>query len=474
MEHYILMKVKRLLPLFFVLALFICSCRIDFTDSPSNPDITVVMEGQLRQFWAFNYRTSQYYEITANLFVDGGYCKIWVEQDANVSSAAAKNIAAIFDTEIYPKMMGAFGIYGGMSINGEVIAHNTMELADWMGDGDGKLAILLLDIQDNYQQGDNEYRTSGYFSVSDLFSQPHSNDADMLYIDINPEMPGSDEINKTIAHEMQHLMNYVTSYLLRRDSTVHEMDTWINEGLSAMAEWIYSEKHSESRWVYYNADPSGLIQEGNNFFIWGNRANEHHYAVLDDYATVYLFFHWLRLQTGDNSIFGELIKSTDHSYRAVTRVANNAMKGNGYDDWGTLLKTWLAANYINAQDGQYGYMNDKTLKNVKAKTVPEGTESVQLYPGEGVYSVINGKFPWPGNRNNIKYAGLSNRSPWVNDEAAYSGGALLTYNANPNENDRPEEGITSGISSNIDTTYYERRIRALLSQRIVIDANSTP
>ena len=465
------MKAKQVLPLLCVLVLSICSCKMDYGEYPSepdNPDSNIVKEVPPRMFWAFNYRTSQYYLITANLIVEGRYCRIWMEQGANVSSTIAKNLADSFDTKIYPKMMETFGIYGNIIVGTETVANNTMQLADWLGDKDGKLAILLLDIQDNYQQGVNESRTSGYFSSSDLIpSRPHSNGADMLYLDINPERPGSWNSNKTLAHEMQHLMNYVTSALLRRDSsnTVHEMDTWINEGLSAIAEWVYSGQYSEERWAYYNADPSGLIQKGNNFFIWGNRANEHQYADLDDYATVYLFFHWLRLQAGSNSIFTNLITSKHYTYNAVTEAANDAIPGRGYDDWGTLLKTWLAANYINASSGPYGYEDDATLRSVKAKTVPEGIENIRLYPGEGVYSITRSGFPWPGEGKDIKYAGLTSRSPWVNDNETYNNGALLTYNVNTNEFGSPEEGKTSGISSNIDTTLYEQRIRALLSLR---------
>ena len=105
--------------------------------------------------------------------------------------------------------------------------------------------------------------------------------------------------------------------------------------------------------------------------------------------------------------------------------------------------------------------------------MPEGTQSVRLYPGEAVYSVTGAGFPWPNQYegNNIKYTGLIDRSPWTSDETTYPRGALLTYNANPNEYGRSEEGITSGIALNIDTTFYERRIRALLSRRTVIDVS---
>ena len=466
------MKAKQVLPLFFLL-LFIYSCQLGITDSDdslSEPDSSLVKDVPPRTFWAFDYRTSQYYEITANLYLDGKYCRIWVEEGANVTSTSTRNVANIFDTRIYPKMMDTFGIDGDVINNGHIVAHNTMEFADWLGDRDGKLAILLLDIQDNYQPGSNESRTAGYFSSSDLLgNRLYSNSADILYIDTYPERPGSEESYKTIAHEMQHLMNFVTSIMVRRDNTVHEMDTWINEGLSAIAEWIYSGKHSEDRWVYFNADPSGLIQKGNNFFIWGNRTNEHYYAELDDYATVYLFFHWLRLQTGGTAIFSDLIKSKEYTYHAVAQAADNAMEGRGYDNWETLLKTWLAANYINIPSGPYGYRNDRTLRDIKAKTVPEGMQSIRLYPGEGVYSVTVTGSRWPREENNIRYMSLVDNHPWVSDTILYNGGALLTYNSNPNVQGRLEEGITTGIASTNDTALYEQRIRALLSGRTVTD-----
>jgi len=448
------MKAKQLLPLFCVLVVFICSCTIcsctiEAPDAfPYDPDNYLAQEIQPRMFWAYNYRDSQYYVVKADHFVEGRYCRIWVEQGASVGTATAKNVANNFDSIIYPRMMATFGIQEKMYVDGILVAENTMELADWMGDRDGKLTILLLDIQDNYVPNSNHSRMTGYFSSKDLLSsQAHSNGADMLYIDTNPDLPGSMESNKTIAHEMQHLMNFVTSFLLRSDGdgNIHEMDTWINEGLSAIAEWVYSGLYSENRWTHYNADPTGLIQKGNNFFIWDNHTREHRDARYDDYATVYLFFHWLRLQTGNNTIFKNIISSTESNYRAVTEAANEAMKGRGYNDWGTLLKTWLAANYINASSGPYGYASDSTLGKVKAKTVPAGTKSVRLYPGEGVYSLANAGSLWPVERKNIRYAGLAVESPQLSDTETFANGALLVYNTNTNQNGDWEEGITSGM-----------------------------
>ena len=171
------------------------------------------------------------------------------------------------------------------------------------------------------------------------------------------------------------------------------MDTWINEGLSAAAEWVVSGAHdtsSSGRLAWYNSDQTGLIKYGNNFFVWDNRRpgtdpNSHVNAVMDDYATVNLFFHWIRLQSGGNaSFYREISESTYRDYRAVL----NAMTD--YIDWGSLMKTWHAANYIMAPSGPYGYMNDAVLKNIQAKTVPVGTYSLGLYIGRWTWHAGSG------------------------------------------------------------------------------------
>jgi hypothetical protein len=189
--------------------------------------------------------------------------------------------------------------------------------------------------------------------------------------------------------------------------------------------------------------------------VWDNEnyKEEDPTAVLDDYATVYLFFQWLRLQSGSTDIYKEIISSTDNDYNAVV----NAM---GYDDWETLLKTWLAANYILAPTGPYGYEGEAYFHDattgIKAKTVPGGTFSVDLYPGEGVYSVTNSEYtnmPSPG--VDIKYAGLDKTTPSLSDSSIFADGWLLTYNVDTNiEDDEdnpliPESGTTTGVAANV-------------------------
>jgi hypothetical protein len=238
-----------------------------------------------------------------------------------------------------------------------------------------------------------------------------------------------------------------------------DMDIWINEGLSCAAEWVYSGNHDNDYMEWYNEDNTKLISRGNNFYVWDNRygtasTNTHPNAVLDDYATAYLFFQWLRLQSGGSTdIYKRIISSGNGDYLAVL----NALPG--YSSWGDLLKTWLAANYFNASGGPYGSMNDPVLKNVKAITVPLGTTSVQLYAGEGVYSVSNSAGILPNQSGNIRYAGLNKPNTTVSDADVLAGDWRLTYNVNtytsrfPSSNPT-ESGSTTGFAANIVPAFY--------------------
>jgi hypothetical protein len=400
--------------------------------NPTNPT---------KKFWAQNAVTKVFYQFDAEKLADNSRCEVWVEKGSGVTAATARNIANEYSNNIYTKMMNAFGYTINDTDLGRV---NTMEIAHWLATGrtsGAKLTILLLDIRDGYTTRGDPY-VAGYFYALDLlgndpdYPQYKSNELDMIYLDTYPSVPGSSDSNETLAHEMQHLMNFVSNVVFRvNNNTLYLMDTWVNEGLSAAAEWIYSGKYSEERWKHYNEDPSGLIKKGNNFYVWDNH-KDNAYANLDDYATVYLFFQWLRLQSG-TSIYYNIHTSNFSDYRAVT------------SDWPLLLRDWLAANFTNAPSGRYGYMNDNTLKAVKAPMVPAGTTSLPLFPGEGVYSRTTTSGTVPGTSGNIRYAGLPAVSGNPSNTASFADGARLTYNVNTDLEGVSASGSTTGIAPSV-------------------------
>jgi hypothetical protein len=406
-----------------------------------------------RKFWAQNVVNQTFYQLDAELLAENSRCEVWVEKGNGVTAVTANNVANAYNT-VYAKMMNTFGYNVSVSLGSSTKVMNTMELAHYIATGGtsgAKLTILLLDIRDGYNVENDPY-VGGYFYAVDLYKNnpndsqfKYSNQLDMIYIDTYPSVPGSRDSNGTLAHEMQHLMNFVTSYVMASRTSV--METWIDEGLSSAAEWVYLGDHSNGRWQNYNDDHSGLIKKGNNFYVWGNRSNENKLANLDDYATVYLFFQYLRLQANKpDDIYFDIITSEYIDYNAVIKAKNINSSHNG--NWQLLLRDWHAANFTNAASGLYGYMNDSTLKKVIAPMVPGGTNNLPLYPGEGVYSKTLIAESVPSASGNIKYAGLSPRSSTSepNNATGYANGARLTYNVDASTKGSPALGNTTGIA----------------------------
>jgi hypothetical protein len=420
---------KRITILIFCFSLLLLTCIEDFGDHGN--------------FWAADFSKSiqTFYRIDAQLLAENDLCYVWAEKSSGVNEATAKQVANAYKNNIYNKMIDAFGY--NIRITEDLVLNN-IQLANLLAKGnnyDGKITIMLLDIKDNYNPKTNDSYIAGYFWAGNLLDIQYSNKCDMIYVDTRPGGPGSMESNETLSHELQHLMNF-SGAVMREKAT----DLWIDEGLSVTAEWVYYEKHSLQRLRCFNEDVSGLLGLGNNFFVWGNREGEgkSKYAVLDDYSTVYLFFQWLGLQS-DREIYKKINASDDYDYNSVINAFNDTVIGAQYGNWESMLKDWLAANYFKNSDGRYGYKDDEVLNNIKIHYAPGGSKTINLFPGEGVYSRVTELTSIPMSSKNIYYAGLTGSSPV--SSGSLSSGALLTYNANTNNKGNLESGIITGGST---------------------------
>jgi len=415
-----------------ILMLAITGC--DFDDDDGN-------------FWArdLTKKTPTYYKVNAEKLAENSLCEVWAERGSGVTVTTANTIADEYINNIYPKMMKTFGFQINDPDLGPV---NTMQFAHYIITdkiSGGKLTILLLDIKDGYNAKSNPAYTAGYFTPFNFFEDKNSNSREMIYMDTNPANPTSPESLETLAHEMQHLMNFVTSVAFRyKNKTLSLMETWVDEGLASAAQWVYSGKYSDGRLKHYNSGGSGLIAKGNNFYIWDNHDKESNVAILDDYATVYLFFQYLRLQSSNNdAIYHDIITSQYPDYRAVTTA--NSINSAHKNKWETLLRDWFAANVLKNSTGEYGYKGEI---NTTARYFPSTGTTVSLYPGEGVYSNATNNYSVPSSSGNISYAGLTSSGTVVTTGS--TNGVLLTYNINTNSNKDTATsaiGTTTGASS---------------------------
>jgi len=432
--------------LLFVLAVFFAAAVLLVSScNTSGSDDDIAGYSEYKNFVAQTMTDNKYYLVYSQLVYKGEKCDIWRQNGIKISADTVYALADTFDNKIYNNMINAFSSGEPFEVedpdNGEnqIVASNPMEWADYLGNGDGKLTILLLDIKDGYKKAGDPY-VAGYFTPVNLYSKQTyggSNECDMIYIDTNPGLNYIDTVYGTLAHEMQHMMNFAISAYKRLNSVnngigaVDQMDTWIDEGLSVSSEWIWNGQQAYNRINWYLNDQTKYIAYGNNFFVWDNYRDYYASTVLDDYATDYLFFQWLRLQSGGaDDIYKEIINSQYSDYHAVTEAADTAVPGYNYNIWGNLLGNWLAANYINAADGAYGYCDDPDLNCVSPKYSLLGTGKFPLAPGEGIYTK---KQSMPAETDNIEYASLSRKT----DEVSYTQiladhDMLLSYNTDIN------------------------------------------
>ncbi|MDR0670389.1 MAG: hypothetical protein LBF95_09945 [Treponema sp.] len=406
---------------FFLLilgAVFVVLC---FTACPLPGDIapggrnysSVTFE--TRTFNVQRMDNDDWYVLGASKLAEGAHCVVFVSNTEleSVPVGLADYIAAEYDAKIYGTISSVFGDY--ISKGFDV-------------DGNGKTILLLLDIQDGYS-GSGGY-VAGYFDPNHMYDvsvYPKSNQADMLFIDVNPQSPRSMGFYVTLAHELQHLINFAMH-------NGHPQETWLNEGLSSAAEYLYGGQQM-SRINYFNSDPKGTIARGNNFFVWDGHWEKNEDDALANYATVYLFFQWIRIHhTGRNGVYSAIAGSEHTDYRALTQAVKGRIPGitetEDAEIWDRVLRSWMIANYRNDSTSLYGYKKELT---VILKKIVSSSDSVSLFPGEGVFSAKPQTQSPPGSvgSTNINYIDAGIPDSTVNS-VPVSANVLLSYNANTN------------------------------------------
>jgi hypothetical protein len=269
----------------------------------------------------------------------GANCYIFVEDSSwnnrLVDSAAVDSIRVYFDSKTPANP--AQGIF-----QTDTIAFGAPPDVD----GDPKIIIFLLNINDGYTPGSGF--VEGYFNSFNEIDPVHhpqyntSNYAEMFFIDTYPlnlkNHSGLYEAISTLAHEFQHMIQF--NMTVGRGNQEHL--TFINEGCSLVAEVncgfpIYS--------------PSFYANETNHYLLdWRDDMN----AVLRDYSRAARFFVYLRDQAGMR-VFKPLVASQYSDLRCIDDALSkigNPLRFHG------LLQDWFIANILDDRsvDTLYGYL----------------------------------------------------------------------------------------------------------------------
>jgi hypothetical protein len=397
-----------------------------------------------KMFQATDLVDDTWYQVEAVKLVEGARCIVYADIHAflTIEEDWGQKVVDEYErgtTGVYDKITGVF--------NYNYIADSPNTIKDV--DGNGKVIFLLLDIQDGYT-GSGGY-VAGYFHSLHMYDPatwPNSNKADMLFMDVSPGTvngAGGKTFYSTMAHELQHLINWSVTAAISDSNRNQDkvMETWIDEGLSLAAEYVYGGEDT-GRVSYFNADPNETIVYGNNFFYWNIYGSTWDNDVLADYATAYLFFRWLGIHGGGNGIYTAILNSANSNYLAVTAAAGSiatSIDSSASADgkkWDALLGGWMRANMTGANTGYFGYKGKVSPAPRARYFVNTNRDTIQLFPGEGVFSRwSSGTFTGSGNIKYIPDIPIQGKS----DKA------LLTWNGNTNIRGSKENGSLANTAA---------------------------
>jgi len=261
-------------------------------------------------------------------------------------------------------------------------------------DLDGNNVVFVL----YYNMVGNE-STLGFFHSGDLYgtdSYEYSNQAEIFYMNLNWGNPAEDEMLRTLAHELQHMINF-SNRVITNDYP--NMDVWMNEGMAESAEHFVMETPSQSRINTMNSDGNHLIRNGLPLCVWGD-GNE------ENYALVYTFMQYCRIQATNHwSIFTNLINHQNGDYTAITSIMGN--ENSDLSNFNSLVRGYRLAKLLGNSSGIYGYGSENSTFDLQIYTPTISLNNISLKPGGAVYNTSTvdnlNYFSAAGQGSNIRY-----------------------------------------------------------------------
>ncbi len=254
----------------------------------------------VHDFWHPDINMQNQQKDTFNCLYVGEYCYIWTMNNS-ITEPEAQAMGQDFDAKIFAQITGAFGP-ARFTENG------------------GKVNLLIYPIQD---------RIGGFFTTADIYSSAElpedmanqygfNTDHAIVHINSKYVKENPDYAKSTMAHELQHQIcasncfNYYETPL---------METWFNEGMSAVAEELVYPGIKEAG--YYNQCfyLSNNYRTGQSLYNFDTAFDEY----IGAYGIVYLFTEYLEQEMAPYS-WGNLFYNVHdfwrNSYSADISVAD--------------------------------------------------------------------------------------------------------------------------------------------------------
>ncbi|HDN80140.1 MAG TPA: hypothetical protein ENG33_06735, partial [Chloroflexi bacterium] len=273
--------------------------------TPTPPSYSL---GEEEVFWISDQPNNRYFTTTAVLKYVTPHLYVWLEKGYRVDERALREAADRFDNEIYPRNRALFGSERSPGIDNDPRIH----------------------IFNGHVPG-----VGGYYSSADEYPRavnPYSNEKEIFYINLDVVKPGSGFYESILAHEFQHMIHW---------NVDRNEDTWVNEGLSQLAEYINRLPGNGSKEAFAHNPDTQLTS-------WPDEPKD----ALPNYGASFLFMAYFLERFGEESL-RKLVASPANGVTAFNEIL--APMGLSFED---VFADWLIANYLDEPslaDGRYGY-----------------------------------------------------------------------------------------------------------------------
>lgn len=264
--------------------------------------------GDKRGFWVVNQEEKQMEFLLGELRFQSPKVNWYIEEGLEANEEQWLTMVEIFETSILASVLERFG---------------EIELLDAQ-----PITIFYADLDG----------VGGYFRSADNYStmlNPFSNEESMIYINASFAPIGTSQLFRTLSHELQHLTHY------NIDSSE---ETWVNEGLSGLAEFLVG--YSPRSWDIFMDNPTvSLI----NWSPTGSHS-------LGQYGASSLFFTYLFYSTGGFDSLSSFVEIPDDGVHGVDVFLN---KLGLQKQFLNLYEEWIVANLVGINDSEFYPPTDK-------------------------------------------------------------------------------------------------------------------
>lgn len=315
-------------------------------------------------FWTQDMHYGNFYQESMTKRGEGAHCEVWVADDTSfpnpsdvrnfrveITDDQVDYIIDEFDNNTYPIMTDTFieapelngsnpdiwywqYVYGDDNITEANITSELFPTNDT-----GKIMIMIFNIRDYNYYYSQSYVVGFYWSlISAMY------DRNVIHIDcydwVNRTTAYTDRpflYESTIAHEYQHLLH---------DEMDPDEDSWINEGLSMMSEFLcgYGISYDHISWF--------LEWPDNSLTVWGDQDWIGPNNILADYGAVALFDLYLYDHYGGTEMLQAIFTSELQGIEGL----NEAFLDMGFNrvSFDQVFRDWRIANLFTFGLEEYG------------------------------------------------------------------------------------------------------------------------